>query len=175
MLTRACVSQTYGIPSISRLLVATGQLASDNTASKRASDTGLLIGEFLLNPPDSARKFEGMARMNYLHERHRKAGKITDPDLLYTLSLFALEPVRWADRYDWRQLTDLERTAMGVFWRDVGEAMEIPYDMLEPYMGKRRDGLGWLEAIDQWSMAYEENHSTYFQVLRVRLWISVQA
>ncbi|KAI0388827.1 hypothetical protein F5Y17DRAFT_174160 [Xylariaceae sp. FL0594] len=150
--------KTYGIPSISRLLAATGQLAADNTASKRAADTGMLIAEFLLNPPDSGRKYEAIARTNYLHERYRKAGKITDPDLLYTLSLFALEPVRWANRHDWRQFTDLERTAMGVFWRDVGEAMEIPYDLLEPYMGEHGDGLDWLEAIDQWSLTYEESY-----------------
>ncbi|KAI3327842.1 hypothetical protein HD806DRAFT_337217 [Xylariaceae sp. AK1471] len=150
--------KTYGIPTISRLLVATGQLASDTTASKRATDTGVLISEFVLNPPDSARKYEAIARMNYLHERYRKAGKISDADMLYTLSLFALEPVRWANRYDWRRLTDVERAAMGVFWRDMGEAMSIPYDILEPYVGERRDGLDWLEAIDQWSMTYEEKY-----------------
>ncbi|KAI1820129.1 hypothetical protein F4861DRAFT_533923 [Xylaria intraflava] len=149
--------KTYGIPSISQLLVETGQLANDTTASKREADTGVLISEFVINPPDSARKFEGIARMNYLHDRYRKAGKISDEDMLYTLSLFALEPVRWVSRYDWRKLTDLERSAMGVFWRDVGEVMGIPYGMLEPYMGDYRDGLGWLEAMDKWSVAYEEN------------------
>jgi hypothetical protein len=112
----------------------------------------------VLNPPDSDRKFEGIARMNYLHDRYRKAGKISDADMLYTLSLFALEPVRWGNRFDWRRLTDLERAAMGVFWRDIGEAMGIPYGVLEPYMGEHKDGLDWLEAIDLWSMAYEENY-----------------
>ncbi|KAI1506412.1 hypothetical protein F5X99DRAFT_2126 [Biscogniauxia marginata] len=149
--------KTYGIPTISKLLLATGQLASDTTASKRATDTGVLVAEFVLNGPDSARKMDSLARVNYLHDRYRKAGKITDEDMLYTLSLFALEPARWTDRHDWRRLTDLERCSLGTYWRDVGEAMEIPYDRLEPYMGPYNDGLGWLEAVDRWSVAYEEN------------------
>jgi hypothetical protein len=27
-----------------------------------------------------------------------------------------------------------------------------------PYMGQYGDGLGWLEATDQWGVAYEENY-----------------
>jgi hypothetical protein len=115
------------------------------------------VSEFVLNNPDSDRKMEGIARMNYLHDRYRKGGKILDEDMLYTLGLFALEPCRWADRYDWRKLTDLERCAHGVFWRDMGEVMGIPYDKLQPYMGPHNDGLNWLEAMEKWSMAYEEN------------------
>jgi hypothetical protein len=149
--------KTYGIPTISHLLATTGQLASDATASKRATDTGVLVTEFVLNNPDSDRKLEGIARMNYLHDRYRKAGKISDPDMLYTLGLFALEPSRWASRYDWRAPTDLERCALGVFWRDMGESMGIPYDCLERYKGPHDDGLGWLEALDKWSVAYEED------------------
>ncbi|KAI1337323.1 hypothetical protein F5Y15DRAFT_425911 [Xylariaceae sp. FL0016] len=149
--------KTYGIPTISQLLLHTGQLASDTTASKRATDTGVLVSEFVMNGPDSARKFQGIARMNYLHARYRRAGKISDADMLYTLGLFALEPARWADARDWRPLTDLERCALGVFWRDMGEAMGIPYALLEPHLGPRRDGLDWLAAVDRWSVAYEEN------------------
>ncbi|KAI5928172.1 hypothetical protein F4810DRAFT_647277 [Camillea tinctor] len=150
--------KTYGIPTISKLLLATGQLSSDTTASKRVTDTGVLVSEFVINNPDSDRKMDSLARVNYLHERYRKAGKITDEDMLYTLSLFALEPARWTDHHDWRSLTDLERCSLGVYWRDVGEAMGIPYDCLEPYrVGLYDDGLAWLKAVDRWSVAYEEN------------------
>ncbi|KAI0025301.1 hypothetical protein F4780DRAFT_792926 [Xylariomycetidae sp. FL0641] len=150
--------KTYGIPSISKLLLATGQLAGD-TASKRTADTGVLVSEFVLNPPDAERRLRGIARMNYLHERYRRAGKITDPDMLYTLGLFALEPARWTARHDWRAPTDLERAALGTFWRDLGVAMDIPYDALAPYYDGDGEGggLAWLEALDRWSRRYEED------------------
>ncbi|KAG9389294.1 hypothetical protein A1F94_002187 [Pyrenophora tritici-repentis] len=51
--------KTYGIPSISSLLVATGQLSSPNSASKRAADTGVVITEVVLNTPSSERTVGG--------------------------------------------------------------------------------------------------------------------
>jgi hypothetical protein len=39
--------KTYGIPSISKLLVATGKLSASETASKCAADTGVVITEVL--------------------------------------------------------------------------------------------------------------------------------
>ncbi|KAJ4386929.1 hypothetical protein N0V85_007911, partial [Neurospora sp. IMI 360204] len=84
--------KTYAIPSISSLLLATGQLSSHKTASKRATDTEILIMEIVINPPWEKRGLEALARMNWLHGRWQKAGRIRDGDLLYTLSMFALEP-----------------------------------------------------------------------------------
>lgn len=107
--------KTYGIPSISRLLVATGQLSASETASKRAADTGVVITEVVLNKPDSERTISGIALMNYLHGRYIKAGKISNDDMLYTLSLFVLEPIRWTAKYEWRTVTDFERCAMGIY------------------------------------------------------------
>jgi hypothetical protein len=79
--------KTYGIPSISKLLVATGQLSSPELASKRTADTGVVITEVVLNKPDSERTISGIALMNYLHGRYIKAGKISNDDMLYTQSL----------------------------------------------------------------------------------------
>ena len=83
------------MPSVSSLLVATGQLESMRTASKRIADTGVILLEFALNDPTSERTLRAIARMNYLHSPYIKSGKITNDDLLYTLSLFALGPARW--------------------------------------------------------------------------------
>lgn len=96
--------------------------------------------------------------MNFLHGLYRKAGKISDEDMLYTLSLFALEPIRWNQKYDWRTLTDLELCAMGVYWKDLGGAMEIPFDLLKPYKGATNDSLSWLQALQAWSLTYEKDH-----------------
>lgn len=50
--------------------------------------------------------------MNYLHGRYQKAGKISNDDMLYTLSLFVLEVERWTREYDWRPLTQMEICAL---------------------------------------------------------------
>jgi len=94
--------------------------------------------------------------MNYLHSGYRKAGKISDDDMLYTLSLFALEPGRWTHRYEWRDLTEVEQCAMGTFWKGLGDAMEISYNRLSSNEYGWRDGLQWLEELEEWSRTHEE-------------------
>jgi len=149
------IFKTYGIPSISSLLAATGQLSSPASASKRAADTGILIVEAVLNEPGTERNLDAVARMNFLHDRYRKAGKIKDDDMLYTLSLFALEPVRWTRKLEWRDLTDIELCAMGVYWKSMGDQMQIPYDLLPSHKHGWQDGLEFLEELEEWSTSYE--------------------
>lgn len=96
--------------------------------------------------------------MNYLHDRYRKAGKISDKDMLYTLSLFTLEPIRWTHAYEWRPLTDLERCALATFWKDLGDKMEIQYSVLPSSKIGWKDALHWLEELDAWSLEYEAIH-----------------
>lgn len=149
--------KTYSIETISKLLIQTGQLSRDENASKRVVDTTLIILELFLNNPQDPRTLDAIARMNYLHSSYRKSGKILDDDMLYTLALFALEPARWIDRFGYRKSTDLERCAYGVFWKDLGREMLIPYDALKPYKnGPYDDGLAWLEALEQWTLDYEK-------------------
>ena len=138
--------------------MATGELKNPETSSKRAADTGLLVLEFGLNKPTSERAIQAIARMNFLHSRYQKAGKITNNDLLYVLSNFALEPVRWINRYEWRNLTDVELCASGTFWKNLGDAMEISYEALHSSSKGWQDGLHWLSEVKQWSDEYEELH-----------------
>ena len=150
--------ESYGIPTISALLMATGELKNSKTSSKRVADTGLLVLEFGLNKPTSERAIQAIARMNFLHSRYQKAGKITNNDLLYVLSSFALEPVRWISRYEWRNLTDVELCASGTFWKNLGDTMEISYEVLHSSAKGWQDGLHWLSEVKQWSDEYEELH-----------------
>ena len=143
---------------MSSLLVATGQLSDIETASKRVADTGVLLLEFALNEPTSQRATQAIVRMNYLHARYRKAGKITNDDLLYTLSLFALEPARWIEKYEWRSLTELELCACGTYWKSMGDAMEIAYTRLPSSAEGWKDGLHWLKEVEEWSVQYEETY-----------------
>jgi hypothetical protein len=96
--------------------------------------------------------------MNWLHDIYRKSGKIKDDDMLYTLSLFVLEPMRWAQDLEWRHLNDLERCAMAVYWRNLGETMNIPYGRLPSYKAGWQNGLEWLDELKAWSREYEAEH-----------------
>ncbi|KAL8838047.1 MAG: hypothetical protein Q9170_002283 [Blastenia crenularia] len=150
--------RTYGIPSISKLLVATSQLSDIATASKRYADTAVLVREFMCHKPTDPRTLEAIARMNYIHSLYQKSGAIRDDDLLFTLSLFALEPIRWIERYEWRKLQDFEQCALGVFWKSIGDAMGISYGELSSAEMGWSDGLHWLEDVAKWSERYEQEH-----------------
>ncbi|KAK4995191.1 hypothetical protein LTR66_004942 [Elasticomyces elasticus] len=150
--------RTYGIPSISKLLVQTTQLSHKATASKRYADTEVLIAEFLADAPSSERACSAIARMNYIHSVYQKSGRISNDDMLYTLSLFAVEPLRWIGRYEWRLPTDMERCAVAVFWKSIGDAMNIDYANLPSAKKGWTDGLHWMDEIVAWSQAYEQRH-----------------
>lgn len=99
--------------------------------------------------------------------------------MLYTLSLFATQPIEWIDRYEWRSLTELERCAVGTFWKSIGDAMGISYEKLPSGKTGFRDGIHWLEEIIQWSNEYEKacmvphpkNHETAEQTTAVLVYM----
>lgn len=33
--------------------------------------------------------------------------------MLYTLSVFITEPISWVEKYEWREMTDTEKNALG--------------------------------------------------------------
>jgi hypothetical protein len=123
---------------------------------QRLTDTAVLIAEFLGSPPDSERANQAIARMNYLHSLYQASGQILNEDLLYTLSLFAVEPARWVKEFEWRELTPMETCAVGTFWKSVGDAMGISYKDLPSYNKGWRDGLDWLDEVRVWALMYEQ-------------------
>ncbi|KAG5941359.1 hypothetical protein E4U53_007421 [Claviceps sorghi] len=146
--------KTYGIPAISSLLTSTSLFSDPKTASKRYEDTAVLTGEFIAHRPDDQRTHKAIGRINSLHSPYIKAGKIRNQDLLYTLSVFVTEPIAWINRWEWRQLTDMEVCAQGAFWKSIGDAMGIQYTGLL----KReswRDGIEFVEDISAWAQQYE--------------------
>ncbi|GKT95640.1 hypothetical protein Ct61P_13490 [Colletotrichum tofieldiae] len=117
--------------------------------------------EIIWNTPDSRRNIDAIARVNFLHSRWRQAGKISNDDMLYTLSLFVLEPMRWTALYEWRDLTMFEKNALAIFWKDLGNEMGISYECLAPYMHKENDALAWLESLRKWCSKYQKHHMNY--------------
>jgi hypothetical protein len=108
------------------------------------------------NHPASERSYLGLARTRYLHSGYRASGKILDDDMLFTLALFAIQPIRFINQYEWRQLSEMERCAIGTFWKSAGDALDISYDKLPSGKTGFRDGLHWLEELDAWSEEYEK-------------------
>ncbi|KAL6708922.1 hypothetical protein ACN47E_002329 [Coniothyrium glycines] len=149
--------KTYGIPSIAKVLTTTGHMTSSFLSlSRRTADTGQLLNNAIIAPPHSKRSIEAIVRTAWLHRGFRRAGKITNDEMLYTLSLFALEGKRWVAMYEWRSLTDLEVCAIGLFWKQIGKDLDISYADLD--VSDQDTGLGWLRALERWSCAYENAH-----------------
>ncbi|KAJ5778758.1 hypothetical protein N7520_002004 [Penicillium odoratum] len=150
--------RTYGIPTISTLLLRTSQFSDSATSFKRYADTGVLIGEFMAFDPNSERAQTAIARTNFLHKGYRASGKIIEADMLYTLSLFAMEPIRFVKLYEWREMTEMERCAVGTYWKSLGDALDISYEALPSGKTGFRDGIHWLEELSIWSEGYELQH-----------------
>ncbi|KAL1716371.1 hypothetical protein EV715DRAFT_205416 [Schizophyllum commune] len=128
--------KTYGIPSISKLLLATKELSTRENVAKRIIDTELLIATWTHCPisghypgaaaaPCDPRAMLSMARVNWLHSRYH---------------------ITWAENYGWRPCSELEKHAWFVYWSEIGKRMNIN-DIPETF-----------EELKQWSVAYEETH-----------------
>ncbi|KAA8650359.1 hypothetical protein EYZ11_000739 [Aspergillus tanneri] len=150
--------RTYGIPSISSLLLKTSQFSNLSTSFKRYADTSILIAQFILFEPSSDRAVTALARTKYLHVGYRASGAILDDDLLYTLSLFVLQPIRFIAQFEWRAMSDLERCAIATYWKYLGDALDISYDALPSGKTGFRDGLHFLEELEEWSVRYEKRN-----------------
>lgn len=92
--------------------------------------------------------------MNQLHSGYKKARKISNQDFLYTLSVCVTEPVRFMGLYEWRPLNDMEKCAVGTFWKSIGDAMEIEY---KECLGNDawENGLDFVQNITEWAKTYE--------------------
>lgn len=112
--------KTYAVPSMSSLLVKTGELVEN--CPYRVEATDLLIRHFLersIFDCPSARA--ALARMNTIHRQYT----ISNNDMLFTLGVLVCEPASWVDRYEWRTLTPHERTAVHTYWTAIGSEMGI--------------------------------------------------
>lgn len=111
--------KTFGSPRISMLLDATGEMAS--CSQKRYDDTSALVTMIIKHGFNSELGERAIQRTNWIHSHY----KIRNDDLLFVLSTFLCEPVRWVERFGWRQLTRTELDAWFAFWKRVGERMNI--------------------------------------------------
>ncbi|ASJ71103.1 oxygenase MpaB family protein [Granulosicoccus antarcticus] len=137
--------RTYAAPSISGLLSWTGEFRKHTR--KRYDDTELLLSEVSENGQDSERGAAAIARINDMHGRFR----ISNNDMLYVLSTFVVEPVRWLERFGKRTMTQTEITACIHYYRALGEKMKIR-DIPEDFT-----------AFDTFNRDYEADNFCYAQ------------
>ena len=129
--------RTYCVPSVSRLLDRTGEFY--RASQRRYDDTAILIAEMCEWGYEEGRGREALERMNWAHGYFH----IENDDLLYVLSTFVFEPIRWFDRFGWRPTCRNERLGYYCFWREVGKRMGI------------RDVPPSYEAFEAWARDYE--------------------
>lgn len=115
---------------MTKLFQATGQL-NERNAPKSAADTEVLLNEVHDRQPGSNEHLLAISRMNYLHSRFRKAGKILGEDMLHTLGSAVVDIFRSVDENKWWVLSEIEKCAIGVFHKALVYAMEIDFRILE--------------------------------------------
>ncbi|KAI1277707.1 hypothetical protein F5Y07DRAFT_398260 [Xylaria sp. FL0933] len=155
------------IPSIAKLIARSSPSPSKPPRQPRRQP---VAPADLLSRPGAPERQAAIDRVNHIHSFYRPSGKMSDADLLYVLSLFALEPMRWIARLEGRCLADEERCALAILWRAVGEELRIPYDGLPSYVNKGgnsdgdgdgdgfRDALHWLAELEDWGARYEKRN-----------------
>ncbi|KAI1161914.1 hypothetical protein F5B18DRAFT_418255 [Nemania serpens] len=142
-----------GVPSVATLVAGAVQRSS---SSKEKPKPGVsATPASLLGCPGAAGTKAAVDRVNYIHSFYRPSGKMSDDDLLYVLSLFALEPLRFIERWEWRSPTREERCALATLWKTLGEDLEIPFDRLPSCAAGFRDALHWLAELEVWGREYE--------------------
>jgi hypothetical protein len=77
------------------------------------------------------------------------------------------------EREEWRQFTDVEKCALGIFHKNLGEDMGIPFDALPSSADGWRDGLQFAIELVQWTIKYEEEvaRPTATNVQYVRVYV----
>jgi len=135
--------RTYAVPSISKLLSYTGEFR--HRTRKRYDDTELILSEISENGQESDRGKAAIARMNEMHGRFR----ISNNDMLYVLSTFVVQPVRWLERFGKRAMTQNEIDASVYYYKELGARMGIS-DIPDSF-----------ELIDKLNRDYEAAHFQY--------------
>lgn len=119
--TQIALLKSYAIPSGTSLLTSTRRLTTPRAVGKRSEDTAIFISELLASNIDSERGLKALSKMNWIHRQY--GTRIRNEDMIHTLALFVLEPLRWIDRFEWRPLLQVERVAVFVYWREIALRM----------------------------------------------------
>ncbi|KAK9764486.1 hypothetical protein K7432_007964 [Basidiobolus ranarum] len=138
--------RSSGVPSISKVLVATYQYTTNT--EKRFEDTDLFMREFIENQPGSDRSLGALGRISSFHQHY----KIRHDDIVYQLAVYIYEQIRWINLYEWRELLEVEKEALFQFWfKEIGKGLGVSYEART-----------WtFQELHQWFIQYEELNMVY--------------
>ncbi len=88
----------------------------------RAEGTSLVFGDLIEYGLDSP---TGRDTLRYTNRAHR-GWAISADDQRYAVAALAVNAIRWLDRYGWRRPTPGERTAVAVFYAELGRRIGAP-------------------------------------------------
>lgn len=151
--TQWALLKTFAVSSGTPLLVQTRQLTTQVKVGKRAADTGAILSEFLLGSVDSDRGLKALSKLNWIHRQYGK--KITNDEMIHTLAMFVLEPQRWIEKYEWRPMTQLEKDATYIYWKEIGNRMGI------------KDVPITLKDCEEWTEEFEKTNIYYCDSNRI--------
>jgi hypothetical protein len=75
--------------------------------------------------------------------------------MIYTLAILVLKPQRCIERYEWRAMTDLEKDASYIYWKEIGNRMGI------------KDIPATLKDCDEWVEEFEKTNVYYYESNRI--------
>ncbi|KAL4933088.1 uncharacterized protein BDV17DRAFT_287444 [Aspergillus undulatus] len=143
--------KSYSIASGTKLLVATRRLSTTRGVGKRAEDTAIIFAEILTSGLDSERGLKTLSKLNWIHRQY--GARITNEEMIHTMSLNVLGPLKWIDRFEWRPLLEVERVAVFLYWKEVAMRMgmvDVPETLDE--LGK------WTAKYEKTEMAFAESN-----------------
>jgi hypothetical protein len=103
--------RTFTIPSISKILHATGQFERDG--QKRLDDTRAILDEIVRPGLDTEQSHRMVEHLNDIHGMY----EISNDDFLYTLSTFVFDPALFIEKWGHRPLTAHEQDALFFLYR----------------------------------------------------------
>lgn len=141
--------RTFAVPSISGLLVETGEFV--RRPRKRYDDTELILFEILEHGMNSLRGKRAIRRMNSMHGRF----DISNEDFLYVLSTFIFEPIRWTQKYAYRPMTEVEKQGIFKNYLELGRRMNL------------KDVPQTLESFEDYNIRYEREMFRFAESNRI--------
>lgn len=93
----------------------------EHAATKRATDTRLLVYEFIHHGLDSEQGDVVIAALDRMHGRW----SIRGDDFLWVLATFVVPTTRFLDRFAWRRVSEEKREATATWFRAMGERMGL--------------------------------------------------
>ena len=145
--TEVALLRTFGIPSISRILVESGEF--ERRTQKRFDDTDILLTNLVEKGYDHPDAKLVIRKMNRMHRRFA----IDNDQYRYVMSTFVVEPLRWNRRFGYRPMSHNETAGLFWFWTEVGRRMAI-----DDLFGSVDDMLDWYEAYEQRHMVYADSN-----------------